>query len=178
MRITNKSTPSAPRGGVRTDAESGWRNVNTGRLLVSSAARFEAGLLTGLHAVGYGQVRRTHFNVLRNLDVDGTRMTDLATRANLTKAAMTSLVRACEDMGFVTIRADTDDGRARLVYFTPDGEGIMRAFRDIMAAVERELRQDLGEGTYEALRAGLLKLSGILDVTPLVSTKATERKRA
>ena len=167
-----------PPGGVRTDADGSWRNLNTSRLLMNSFAWCDAYLLAALREADYGQVRRTHLNVLRHLDGDGTRMTDLAARANLTKAAMTSLVRACEEMGFVAVKADEGDRRTRLVYFTPKGDALMRFFRDTMAAMERQLRQHLGGKTYDGLRAGLLKLSGIPDVTPFVTADGARRRRA
>ena len=177
-RASRKPDGSPPPGGVRTDADGGWRNLNTSRLLLSGSGWCDAYLLTALEAAGYGQVRRTHFNVLRHLDNDGTRMTDLAARANLTKAAMTSLVRACEGMGFVTAKAEAADRRARLVCFTTEGEALMCAFKDIMAGMERRLRQHMGGKTYDGLRAGLLKLSDIADVAVFVDAGPALRRQA
>ncbi len=179
MPKASRTDPSPPPpGGVRTDVDGSWRNLNTSRLLLSSSGWCDAYLLTALAVAGYGQVRRTHFNVLRHLDGDGTRMTDLAARANLTKAAMTSLVRACEEVGFVTVKTDEADRRARRVYFTPDGDTLMRAFKEIMAAMERHLRQHLGGMVYDGLRAGLLELSGITDVAAFADAARPSRRRA
>ncbi len=177
-KASRKPVGSLPPGGVRTDVDGSWRNLNTSRLLLSSSGWCDAYLLTALEAAGYGQVRRTHFNVLRHLDNEGTRMTDLAARSNLTKAAMTSLVRACEHIGFVTVKAEAADRRARLVYFTQEGEALMRTFKDIMTAMERRLRQHMGGKTYDGLRAGLLKLSDIADVAVFADADPALRRRA
>ena len=178
---SRKPDRPVPPPGVRTGADGSWRNLNTSRLLLSSSGWCDAYLLAALEVAGFGQVRRTHFNVLRHMDSGdcgngGTRMTDLAARANLTRAAMTSLVRDCREMGFVTVRADAGDGRARLVHFTPEGDALMRTFKDIMAAMERHLRQQLGGAIYDGLRAGLLELSGIADVAASAAGHTVRRR--
>ena len=159
-----------PHGGLRADADRSWRNLNTGRLLYAGFEGFEADVLAALHAAGHARVRRTHFNVLRHVDAEGTRMVDLAMRANLTKAAMTGLVRDCEAMGLVTTRPDPNDGRARLVAFAPEGDAFMRFMHDTVQGMERRLRDQLGSAAYDTLRAALLRLSGMGAVTPFSRT--------
>jgi len=173
-----KAAASSPHGGLRADAARSWRNLNTGRLLYGGFEYFEAAVLAALHEADYGHVRRTHFNVLRHLDAEGTRMSDLAARANVTKAAMTALVRACEEMGFVTVTIHKGDGRARLVNFTATGDELMRFFENTILASERVLRARLGKAGYESLRAGLLELSGMTDVVAFGPTRAASRRRA
>ena len=166
-----------PRGGLHADADRSWRNLNTGRLLYGSFQLHEEFVLAALHAANYGHIRRAHFHVLRHLDIDGTRMTELAARANLTKAAITALVRACETMGLVTVGPEVADGRVRLVRFTAEGNKLMRVFQDTMITMEQRLRHRLGEQAYEALRAALLDLCGLTGVVAFSLARTTRRRR-
>ena len=167
--------PGCPPGGLWADAGRSWRNLNTGRLLFSGFERWEAAVLARLHEGGWGDVRRTHFNILRHLDAEGTRMSDLAERANVTKAAVTALVRSCEALGLVTSSAGAADRRARLVAYTPKGLELMEFFRATMLALEDEVRDRLGPAAYAELRAALLALSGLTEVVPFT---APARRRA
>ena len=143
-----------------------WRRLNTGRLFYECFEWYNAALLAELHASDFPGVRNTHLNLLRHLDVEGTRMSDLATRSNLTKAAITSLVRACETQGLVAVQSDTEDGRARMVRFSPRGNKMMRTIQGIIASIEHRVRAHMGDAPYVIFRAALLDLSGLWDGQP------------
>lgn len=175
-RTSNRAGGALP-GGLEADAGRSWRNLNTGRLLFSCFERWEAAVLKHLTEAGWSDVRRTHFNILRHLDADGTRMSDLAVRANVTKGAVTGLVRSCEVLDLVTVSSETTDRRARLVRYTPRGLELMELFRATMLALEGQLRDRLGGG-YADLRAALLTLSGFEDVIPfMVRPRGRHRAR-
>ncbi|MFM7005174.1 MAG: MarR family transcriptional regulator, partial [Limnohabitans sp.] len=54
-------------------------------------------------------------SITRHLEVGGTRLTDLAQRAGMTKQAMGTLVDQCEAWGMVRRENDPTDARARRV---------------------------------------------------------------
>ena len=138
-----------------------WRRLNTGRLLYEGYEFYNAELLQSLVSAGFPGVRTTHVNLLRHLDADGTRMSDLASRASLTKSAITGLVRACRDLDLVTVEQSSDDARARMVRFSPQGSRLMRRIRRIQLTIEGDLTARLGEEAYGRLRAALLALSNL-----------------
>lgn len=147
------------------DFKRDWRRLNTGRLLYEGYELYNATLLKILNPAGFPGVRNTHFNLLRQLDADGTRMSDLAKRANLTKPAITGLVRACLELDLVTVEQSSDDGRARMVRFSPRGLQLMRQIRRIQITIERDLADRLGEEAYAQLRSALLTLANLRDTT-------------
>src|SRR5262249_29839575 len=59
----------------------GWRHDNIGRLLNNAVRRFEDRVLELMAEAGYADARISHLNLTRNLDRDGTRLTELAARA-------------------------------------------------------------------------------------------------
>ena len=132
-----------------------WRHANVGRLLNNAVRRFEARVLELMSASGHVETRIAHVNLTRNLDVEGTRLTELARRASMSKQAMGELVDQCAELGLVDRLADPDDRRARIIKFTPDGLTWLDAFRDAVDVAEQEMRADLGKVTMEAILKGL-----------------------
>jgi DNA-binding MarR family transcriptional regulator len=132
-----------------------WRHANVGRLLNNAVRRFEARVLELMSASGHAETRITHVNVTRNLDVDGTRLTDLARRASMSKQAMSELVDQCTALGLVDRVTDPGDRRARIVKFTPAGRIWLNAFRDAVDVAEREMRAQLGRAAMDTILKGL-----------------------
>ncbi len=140
-----------------------WRKLNTGRLLYEGFELYNSALLKSLKPVEFSGIRNTHLNLLRHLDADGTRMSDLATRSNLTKAAITSLVGACKGLDLVTVEQSAGDARERLVRFSPKGQDLMKHIEKTIRAIERRLNVQLGEDVYAQLRSALMDLSDSRD---------------
>ncbi|GLH80632.1 transcriptional regulator [Bradyrhizobium sp. SSBR45G] len=132
-----------------------WRHANVGRLLNNAVSRFESRVLELMAASGHGGTRIAHVSLTRNLDVEGTRLTELARRASMSKQAMGELVDQCAVLGLVVREADPNDGRARLVRFTPAGLKWLQAFGDAVDVAESEMRQELGKATMDAIVQGL-----------------------
>ena len=86
-----------------------WRHANIGRLLNNAVRRFEARVLELMSASGHVDTRIAHVGLTRNLDVEGTRLTELARRASMSKQAMGELVDQCVELGLVDRVADPGD---------------------------------------------------------------------
>jgi DNA-binding MarR family transcriptional regulator len=132
-----------------------WRHAIIGRLLNNAVRRFEARVLELMSECGHAGTRIAHINLTRNLDVEGTRLTELAQRASMSKQAMGELVDQCAALGLVTRSVDPADRRARIVTFTPAGLVWLDAFRAAADVAEREMRSELGEETMDAIVKGL-----------------------
>lgn len=128
-----------------------WRLHNAGRILGNALARFEARVLVLMEQAGYTGTRLSHVNLTRHLDLEGTRITELARRARMTNAAMTELIDQCEQLGLVQREADPADARARVVRFTEQGQLWLAAFGKALRKAERELVRDIGEPAAQAL---------------------------
>ena len=86
----------------------------TARLMVEELAR-------RLQADGFGEIHPAYHSLFENIDPGGTRLTELAARAEMTHQSMSELVATLERRGWVERRPDPSDGRARLVCLTPEG---------------------------------------------------------
>jgi DNA-binding MarR family transcriptional regulator len=132
-----------------------WRHANIGRLLNNAVRRFEARVLELMNEQGHAETRIAQLSLIRNLDVEGTRLTELARRASMSKQAMGELVDQCAELGLVDRVADPSDGRARIVRFTRKGLVWLNALRDAISIAEREMRAELGKTTMDTVLKGL-----------------------
>src|SRR6185295_414628 len=72
-----------------------WRHDNAGRLLNNAVSRFESRVLQLMSRSGHPEARISHISLTRNLDLRGTRVSELGRRAGMTKQAMGELVTQC-----------------------------------------------------------------------------------
>lgn len=132
-----------------------WRHTNVGRLLNNAVRRFETRVFKLLAETGHDEARFTHLNLTRNLDAAGTRMTDIARRAGVTKQAIGELIVQCEELGLIRRVADPTDARAKLVKFTERGLEWLEAFRSALQQAEEEMEEELGALRLDGLKAAL-----------------------
>jgi DNA-binding MarR family transcriptional regulator len=148
--VTSVETSSAG----RSDA---WRSSNIARLLNDAVQRFETSVLEKMAIRGHAECTLSHINVTRNLDIEGTRATELARRASMTKQSLGELVAQLEELGIVKREQDPTDGRAKVVLFTERGRKWLDHFHVVLEQTEKEMEAELGPTLYKALKRGLLK---------------------
>lgn len=131
------------------------------RLLLEAHRALGGELLEGLSERGYPDVRPGHAALFMTIDRrTGTRLTELARRAHMSKQGMMLLVDELEERGYVRRVPDPEDGRAKLVRLTARGRNYVAEARRAMAAVEARARRELGWRRYAAFRAALEELVG------------------
>src|SRR5829696_7981507 len=105
-----------------------------------------------LAARGHSQLRATHGNVFQFLDDAGTRVSVLATRAQVTKQSMGELVAHLEAHGYVERVPDPSDRRAKLVRATARGRETIPIALGAIADMEERWRARVGEDGMRRLR--------------------------
>jgi DNA-binding MarR family transcriptional regulator len=117
--------------------------INTAALLGQAYSRLGHRIVEGVVAAGFPQ-RPAHSGVFAHIDLEGTRLTVLAERANMTPQAMKDLVDDLVRLGYVARRPDPTDGRAKLVTLTERGRACIAASVEVIAGLERRLEELLG----------------------------------
>lgn len=126
------------------------------RLLLESHRALSAELVSGLEERGYADLRPSHASVFLNVDRRaGTRLTELARRARMTKQGMMLVVDDLESRGYVRRAPDPYDARAKVVKLTAHGRRAAGECRRVVQALEARTRRSLGERRYGALREAL-----------------------
>jgi DNA-binding MarR family transcriptional regulator len=133
------------------------------RLLVEGSRALEGRLYEGLRAAGYGDVRPAHYAVFRYLEDEGSRVTELAEVAGMTKQSMGELVAYLEERGYIERRPDPRDGRAKIVVLTKKGQRGIEAAAERIAEIEAELARGMGKERLERLIGSLADLTAVLD---------------
>ena len=143
-----------------------WRLTHLGRLMGHALRRFDERVLALMartvevplalsNLAARDQVGAAHIHITRHLAVGGSRLTDLAASAGMSKQAMGDLVNQCEAWGLVLREADPHDKRARRVVFTESGLLWLEAFRCAVAQAEAEFRQAVGDDVATVVALGL-----------------------
>lgn len=155
-------------------AHAGWHSANVGRVLALSARRFVCDVLAIVHAGGYSEINETLLSLVRNLDVQGTRLTVLAERAHVTKQSMRELVDRAEALHLVIRESDPADRRAKFIRFTSRGLGMLEDMRSGVLEAESRLGERLGDQfllqVHEMLRAYVAHGPFAYEVGPIVAT--------
>jgi DNA-binding MarR family transcriptional regulator len=111
---------------------------------------------------GHPEVRPPHGAVFPFLDDDGTRVSVLAERAQVTKQSMAELVAHLERHGYVERVPDPSDRRAKLVRATGRGEEVYAIAREFVGELEAEWTERLGARKMRQLRDLLEELNRAL----------------
>lgn len=107
---------------------------------------------------GRPALRRAHTSLLPHIDLEGTRIGDLAVRLGVTKQAVSQLIDDLESMGVVERAVDPDDARARIVRFTPKGRAGLLDGLAVLKGLEDEAARAIGAARMKELHTTLEKL--------------------
>jgi DNA-binding MarR family transcriptional regulator len=111
---------------------------------------------------GFADLRPALLAVGQHVGAHGTRITELAERAQLSKATVVHVVDELERLGYVTREPDPTDGRAKLVRSTPRAREAERAARDAVADIQAAWTEVIGRRDMAALEAALRRLRAAL----------------
>ena len=154
----SRSKPSQKRPILR--GESRDERPNIGILLRGPFQEIVRRVAEGLTEAGFDDIRPAHTAVFQHIKAEGSRLSELAERAQLTKQSMGYLVDYLEQHGYVERRADPTDRRASLIFLTERGWAEVREALDIIADVEKKWARQLGKQRMEQLRELLTELNG------------------
>ena len=115
-------------------------------------------MLRQVSAAGFDDIRLAHWPVLQWPGPDGERPSVIAERAGTSKQAVNHVLRDLERLGYVELRSDPRDRRARLVELTARGHALVEAMFNAATAAERELESTLATGQRSELKQTLTAL--------------------
>lgn len=135
---------------------------NFGNLFRDPALAGQQLVAEELERRGFGDLRPALLAVGQHISSEGTRITEIAERAWLTKATVVHAVDELERLGYVVRRPDPRDRRAKLVVPTKralEAEGVGR---EVIADLREAWAEMMGREEMDALEASLRKLRAAL----------------
>jgi DNA-binding MarR family transcriptional regulator len=157
---------------MENSPEPSWRVTHLGRLMGHALRRFDERVLWLMardvlvplalsNLAARDQVGAAHIHITRHLAIKGSRLTDLANSAGMSKQAIGDLVTQCEAWGLVTRELDAYDKRAKRVRFTEDGLLWLGAFERAVTQAETEFKTAVGQDVATVVALGLEAYGGV-----------------
>lgn len=124
-------------------------------LLRDAHTAVDLAVRSALAREGFADLAPWHFVVLRNLGEEGSRPSELAARAGVTRQAITKVVDELVRLDMVRRAPDPNDGRGVLVRYTERGRAGLHIARKRMRALEHEYAERVGTDRWSQVRASL-----------------------
>lgn len=97
-------------------------------------------------------LRGSQMRLLQMVPAEGSRVTDLAERARMTKQSLGEIVSRLEAAGWVASRRDVQDARVRWVVRTAAGDVVSARASAAIEVSEARLRAQVGADRYESMK--------------------------
>ncbi|KRB46317.1 MarR family winged helix-turn-helix transcriptional regulator [Terrabacter sp. Root181] len=134
-----------------------------GLLMFIASRDVETRVVAAMRRAGIDDITLAQARVAARIGPHGTRLTDLAEQAQVTKQTATAIVDRLEHAGYVERVPDPTDGRARLVRLTGKAEALLPIARAEERRIEQEWERHLGPRRMRELRDALTLLREITD---------------
>lgn len=135
------------------------KQASTLQLLFKAARLLDEAALTRVAMLpGRPKLRPAHTALFPHIDLEGTRVNDLAERVGVSKQAISQVLDDLESWKIVARKKDPEDARARLVMFTDLGKRGLLEGLQILTDLEVELGAAIGDEHIKRLRSALLRI--------------------
>ncbi|SDS55631.1 DNA-binding transcriptional regulator, MarR family [Friedmanniella luteola] len=134
-----------------------------GILLFVANRALEQRAFDAVVAAGFTDITPAQARVAARIGPDGSRVTDLAEQARVTKQSAAFLVEQLEAAGYVERVPDPTDGRARLVRLTSRARHVVQAADAEVERVLAEWSDHVGERRLGQMHETLRDLRAITD---------------
>jgi DNA-binding MarR family transcriptional regulator len=130
-----------------------------GALLRLAWQAFRQQMYTRVRAAGYDDLPPSHVLLFRYPTIADLRPSQLAEQMGMSKQGVNDLLRQLEAKGYIALRPDPVDGRARLITLTDRGSALMGAIRTAAQHVAAEWARCVGHEQFEVFRGTLVRLA-------------------
>jgi DNA-binding MarR family transcriptional regulator len=137
--------------------------LGTGLLMFVAYRAAEQRAMQAVVEAGLTDLTTAQARVLQRVRAEGSRLTELAEAATVTKQTAGFLVDQLERAGYVERVPDPADGRAKLIRIAARGREAAAVADAAIAALEREWEQHLGARRWAQLRDALIRLREVCD---------------
>ncbi len=129
-----------------------------GALLRLAWLAFRERIYAAVREAGYTDLQPAHVLLFRYPTIAGMRPSQLAEQAGMSKQGMNDLLRQLEARGYLELRPDPSDGRARLIILTERGSELMEFVRSVAHQVAEEWARAVGRRRFDTFRKTLQEL--------------------
>jgi DNA-binding MarR family transcriptional regulator len=114
-----------------------------------------------IYAAGFTDITFAQVAIFRGQGPDGRRPTEIAAEAQLSKQSVNDTLRYFETLGYVRLKPDPSDGRARVVQLTARGRRLDAAIWKAGRDVEQGWSERTGEPAWSTFQAVLDQIAQV-----------------
>ena len=116
------------------------------------------GLANSRKSLNLPNLKQSHLDLFPYIDFEGTSISDLAKKKDVSKQAISKLVQEMVQMKLLELKVDKKDSRSKLVFFKTKGPfAIQKGFK-ILEKIDKELSSLLGKNQYKSTTNQLTKI--------------------
>jgi DNA-binding MarR family transcriptional regulator len=138
--------------------------------MTAAGQRLAAELDLALRTAGFPDLRAAHAPIFMAIEPAGSRATELAQLAKMTKQAAGELIRYLVDRGYLTLEPDPADRRAKKVRLTVRGWEAIAVGERVIGDFDRWLDDLIGADRVTELREVLTTIAETDPASPLPAT--------
>ncbi len=153
------------------------RQTNLGRLIEDVHFFFDKQAMMYLRQSDYPMIKSADAHVMRTMQMEGTRVTDMARQAGISKQAMSKLVAGFVDHGFLDWSRDPNDKRNRIVNVTEAGRKLLDCGIAALRKAENDISDIVGVEGLEQFRQLLLSIKLAKNIRPSPSHPRDRKRR-
>lgn len=142
---------------LSADAIQRIREAHLGRLLLQAARQHHQAVVDGMNVLGF-RIRPVHASVIRHVHINGSRVTDVAEKAGMTKQAVGQLLMELERAGYVRRTIAREDRRVKMVVFTDQGRRFASAIGTAVKKADENIARRIGRRRLRSLYALLRRV--------------------
>lgn len=142
---------------LSADAIQRIREAHLGRLLLQAARQHHQAVVDGMNVLGF-RIRPVHASVIRHVHINGSRVTDVAEKAGMTKQAVGQLLMELERAGYVRRMIAREDRRVKMVVFTDQGRRFASAIGTAVKKADENIARRIGRRRLRSLYALLRRV--------------------
>jgi len=136
----------------------GW-----GKILSNLKKQFDRWAIERLAQKGYKGFKMAYMPVIMHIDMNGTNNNDLAVRANVTKQAMSKVVKELYELGYISSKTDPNDKRSTIFKLTTKGNNFILCAKETVGELMDEYRKLMGKKNFDSLMWQLVSIIEHMD---------------
>lgn len=113
-------------------------------------------------SLGYTETTYSHGSVFATLPETGRRASDMAADVGITRQSMGEIIRSMVELGWLEMRPDPDDKRAKVVFYTAKGLENANAGFGHIVELEQLFITEFGEKDYMTARRVVARITEMI----------------